>query len=1105
ADGLGGGIFSKGPLILLLWSVLSGCGGLINPLGLDADGDGVMYAEDCDDADATVGANEQWRDVDGDDYADIDKGGGCLGGGNPVVGYMLERDDGEWDCDDNDAQLHPETIWYVDEDNDDFGDPDQTTIQCEQPAGYLLDDTDCDDTNAVLFPGQVWLLDSDGDGFGDLDSTLASCEEPPGYVLGADSGLEVDCDDLDSETYPGADELCNLFDNDCDGQVDEDNAIGSSIWYRDDDGDGYGIDGDTVLACPDEVGNGPEGYGAFLSGDCDDERETVSLYCPWTDVAVGDNHTCGLRSSGEVECWGSTSGTSQSAIGPELDALPTDFVQISADAHTCGLRSDTSIACWGAADELGEITDTPEGTGFVSVATGQNASCALDEGGVITCWGYTATGVVGDKVPEGSFEFVDVGYAYACALHDGVPTCWPEGGGLTALPTDISDDFVSISAGLPEVCGVREGGSLECFSEFKVFETAPVGTTPAGEDFVQVAMVSDASEACALRSTGEILCWDLDDGSTLESPEGTDFIAVSANDDHACAVREGGSMECWGADTYGQSTPPLDGYLELSAEGDTTCARGDRVECWGAAEGELSFPFSDVWVSNSEVCGIGLSGEVVCWGEWPLALEHRALQIDGYYSDDYLWVLDEDGQAFAVDWSTGEAFDWLDGSFVDITAGDGFGCAVDESGEVHCLAQEEDTVGTTDVDELPQDFTSISADRDVVCGVRLGDGAECWGDVEAGGTYQYYDGVLFYFDGPLSSKSWDADYLDISVGRYMVCALVTDGTIECALRQFNWPFGTPSGDDYFALDSALYHSCALRDPDGDGLGEVVCWGSEYYGEVTDTPEDTDLVAVSTGYFSSCAIDVDGDLSCWGSTASFELASAEPDVGLLALGSEFACTIHESGQLLCMDLHGSETLDTPVGQTASVWMGSDHGCALSTRGDLDCFGDDAAGQASPPSDLPTPTWVAVGGEHTCSFDEAGELECWGRDDDGQASPDLDQPAMSLAAGRRHSCAVDVEGAVTCWGDDTYGQLQAPTESEYTGVFAGAYHSCALDEDGAATCWGLDTWGQSSRVPNYKFTQLALGDEHTCGLKPDRLLYCWGRDAEGQLDSPKPGEE
>ncbi|WP_282135464.1 MopE-related protein [Seonamhaeicola maritimus] len=60
-------------------------------------------------------------------------------------------------------------------------------------------------------------LDSDGDGFGDVTNSLhVCCDAPSDYVTNSD-----DCDDSEESIYPGAEELCDGLDNDCDGVVDE--------------------------------------------------------------------------------------------------------------------------------------------------------------------------------------------------------------------------------------------------------------------------------------------------------------------------------------------------------------------------------------------------------------------------------------------------------------------------------------------------------------------------------------------------------------------------------------------------------------------------------------------------------------------------------------------------------------------------------------------------------------------------------------------------------------------------------------------------------------------------------------------------------------------
>lgn len=81
---------------------------------------------------------------------------------------------------------------------------------------------------------------------------------------------EEDCDDVNPNVYPGADEYCDEIDNDCDALIDEGGAIGSVEWYPDEDGDGYGSVNDVVSTCFQ-----PTGY-ISDNTDCDDSNSDVS-------------------------------------------------------------------------------------------------------------------------------------------------------------------------------------------------------------------------------------------------------------------------------------------------------------------------------------------------------------------------------------------------------------------------------------------------------------------------------------------------------------------------------------------------------------------------------------------------------------------------------------------------------------------------------------------------------------------------------------------------------------------------------------------------------------------------------------------------------------
>jgi len=128
------------------------------------------------------------------------------------------------DCDDTDPAINPDTPWYRDSDGDGYGDPDVAQISCEAPSGeyaWVESDEDCDDSDPHRNPAAVWYEDADRDGHGSATS-VAACQPPEeeGYVA-----APGDCDDTLAAVYPGAMEVCDGLDNDCDPATSEDGLV----------------------------------------------------------------------------------------------------------------------------------------------------------------------------------------------------------------------------------------------------------------------------------------------------------------------------------------------------------------------------------------------------------------------------------------------------------------------------------------------------------------------------------------------------------------------------------------------------------------------------------------------------------------------------------------------------------------------------------------------------------------------------------------------------------------------------------------------------------------------------------------------------------------
>lgn len=144
---------------------------------------------------------------------------------------------------------------------DDCNDNDPTVF----PSASEVCDGKDNDCNGSIDEGVLTrsFADQDLDGFGSPSLHLDLCKAPPGFVT---SG--TDCNDADPTAHPGAIEVCDGRDNDCDALLDEDVK---RTYYRDADGDGFGDPRNTLTSCLVPAA----GYVEAI-GDCDDTRADVS-------------------------------------------------------------------------------------------------------------------------------------------------------------------------------------------------------------------------------------------------------------------------------------------------------------------------------------------------------------------------------------------------------------------------------------------------------------------------------------------------------------------------------------------------------------------------------------------------------------------------------------------------------------------------------------------------------------------------------------------------------------------------------------------------------------------------------------------------------------
>jgi len=326
-----------------------------------------------------------------------------------------------------------------------------------------------------------------------------------------------------------SEEQCNLYDDDCDDMVDE------------------GIDTSIDAANCGECGRACGGGETCGGGYCDTERAIA--------LAAGGAHTCVVRQSGAVACWGWNlygqlgDGSVIDRPAPRTVSGVSGATAIGAGmAHSCAVAGG-DVYCWGAngRGELGDGSTISRPvaaalglTGVAEVAVGVAHTCALTAAGDVSCWGANSRGEVGDLMTEDA---------------------------LVPHMVIVGTPVVSVAAGHHHTCAAFETGGVSCWGAN--------GSGQLGSGMIGMGVNMPTSVPGILTATD-----------------------VTVGRRHSCARLMDDTVACWGANERGQlgtmgpmtSLMPVmvqmltdAGAIFSGAAGSHICATTSfGASCWGA-------------------------------------------------------------------------------------------------------------------------------------------------------------------------------------------------------------------------------------------------------------------------------------------------------------------------------------------------------------------------------------------------------------------------------------------------------------------------------------------------------------------------------------------
>ncbi len=370
----------------------------------------------------------------------------------------------------------------------------------------------------------------------------------------------------------------------------------------------------------------------------------------FVDISAGEDRTCGVRTGGELVCWGDEFGKP-----PGGRFVKVDVWDQRGAGNACAVGADGALRCWGRfrsgsdLELLGHDNDfgqaDPPGGVFVDVSVGERYACALRADGSAVCWGdnlgksystapqyeWWPKGAL--AVPEGPFAQVHASIP-PCGLRiSGEVVCWSDQGRRLMdawAPDDAPDNVLNnkwtqLVAGWGSrlisdnavLCGIRADATVGCspYGAYRERDSEPgrsafVLVTPdlypwvGSGEFRVMDWTSDAM--CAVRADRSIDCTEShsehilsdvrDDWRyALTDPPQGEFAQVAAGRVHACAIRTDGTVACWGNNSDRPRNPATSCRRRACPDGDGAVRLAGQRAAARTTAGRVTVRLSELW------------------------------------------------------------------------------------------------------------------------------------------------------------------------------------------------------------------------------------------------------------------------------------------------------------------------------------------------------------------------------------------------------------------------------------------------------------------------------------------------------------------------------